>query len=679
MLLFTLDDSFVDQYRDKPDSEVFGTTLSEVTFIRTYARTDNERLPVIGTDAMGHPIHQRERWVDVCRRVTEGTFSILLEHVRDNNIKGWNPEQVSAESRSFFDLMYRLCWTPPGRGLWMMGTKFVHERGVYEALQNCGFVSTAEPSGHAFAWVMSMLMVGVGIGADTRGAGSVHVYSPSGIPVFYDIPDTRQGWAESIQLLVDSYLLGGVPIEFKYHLIRDRGAPINGFGGFAEGPEHLESLHNNLRAVLGRNSGRPITTETIADIINLIGRCVVAGNVRRSAEILLGDPTDDAFVNLKNAEVYPERNTYPGGWGAFSNNTIFATAGMDYSKAAAQTWLNGEPGYAWLENVQGFGRMDDIARTDDTANGGNPCLEQFLDPWELCTLVELHLPRIANKQEFAASLKAAYLYGKIVTLASDRITHKETREVMMRNRRIGLSCTGITQFEAGRSRAELLDWMDHGYHQSGYWDKRWSQWLQVPESIRRTSVKPSGTVAILSNSTPGIHYPISRYYLRRIRVASRSPLISACVSAGYAVEPAYEDPQGTVVITFPVDLGVDVPSEKDVSLMQQLSLAADVARAWADNAISITAKFDPLTVSASDIESALQWCETRLKSVSFLRDEGGVYPQMPYERIDAPTYHKLMSRLSPLDVSAIGHELEDEFCTTDVCEIIDLQTQMQTT
>lgn len=623
----------------------------------------------IGKD--GVPIRARERWVDTVRRVTEGTFSILLEHVRENNIKGWNPEQVSKESRAFFELLYGLKWTPPGRGLWSMGTAFVNERGNYEALQNCGFVSTkdiAKDGGNVFAWFMEMLMVGVGVGADLKGAGTIRVLHPQGRTFIYDIPDTRQGWAESVRLLIDSYLDGGTPVEFAYHLIRARGTPIRGYGGFAEGPEILMDLHERVRHILDENAGQRISGVTLADIFNLIGRCVVAGNVRRSAEILFGSPSDDNFLNLKNPDAFAERNTYPGGWGAFSNNTIFAVKGMDYGSIAKHAFQNGEPGFLWLENAQNFGRMDGIGQ-HDPGTGGNPCLEQILEPWELCTLAELHLPRIADKAEFLQAVKASYLYAKIVTLTSRLITNKNTRYVMTKNRRIGLSCSGITQFEAQYDRATMLDWMDHGYHKTGYWDRRWSQWLEVPESVRRTSVKPSGTVSLLSGITPGIHYPIGRYYLRRMRLSSGSSLVPRLTAAGYVVEPDYSDPTGTVVAVFPIDTGVDVPAEADINPLDHIFLAADVASAWADNAVSLTVKFDAKFWNEADMVGWLTVAEERLKSISFLRDDGAVYPQMPYERITEEEYVVAIALLQPLDLSGVGHEMEDEYCDGEACEL----------
>ena len=115
----------------------------------------------------------------------------------------------------------------------------------------------------------------------------------------YKIPDTREGWVESLRLLLESYFHGQAPVEFNYNSIRGAGEPIKGFGGVASGYEPLQEVHEDIRKVLEKNSGEPISVTTIVDIMNLIGKCVVAGNVRRTAEIVFGDPYDEEYLDLK--------------------------------------------------------------------------------------------------------------------------------------------------------------------------------------------------------------------------------------------------------------------------------------------------------------------------------------------------------------------------------------------
>lgn len=100
--------------------------------------------------------------------------------------------------------------------------------------------------------------------------------------------------------------------------------------------------------MLGANAGAPLSVTCIVDVMNLIGRCIVAGNVRRTAEIAFGDPDCQEYVQLKNYDVNPERRAH--GW--TSNNSVFARLGMDYSRVCEQVVSNGEPGFAWLQNMQ---------------------------------------------------------------------------------------------------------------------------------------------------------------------------------------------------------------------------------------------------------------------------------------------------------------------------------------
>lgn len=97
--------------------------------------------------------------------------------------------------------------------------------------------------------------------------------------------------------------------------------------------------------------------------MNMIGKCIVAGNIRRTAEIAFGEANDEEFLNLKNYEIYPERESY--GW--TSNNSLFAKVGMDYSKASANVKINGEPGFCWLENMRAYGRMCEAPNYKDKA------------------------------------------------------------------------------------------------------------------------------------------------------------------------------------------------------------------------------------------------------------------------------------------------------------------------
>lgn len=173
--------------------------------------------------------------------------------------------------------------------------------------------------------------------------------------------------------------------EFDYSQIRPAGIPLVTFGGVSSGSGPLKELHGILKDIYVKREGDAFTSRDIVDIMNLLGKCVITGNIRRVAEIALGEAHDDEFRGLKDYQKNPDRMDY--GW--VSNNSIYAEIGMDYTEIAEKIRLNGEPGLCWLDNMRAYGRMGDEPNyKDQKAAGGNPCLEQTLESHEMCCLVE---------------------------------------------------------------------------------------------------------------------------------------------------------------------------------------------------------------------------------------------------------------------------------------------------
>ena len=128
----------------------------------------------------------------------------------------------------------------------------------------------------------------------------------------------------------------------------------------------------------------------------------------------------------------------------------------------------------------------------------------------------------------------------------------------------------------------LKDWCERGYSAIEHYDKEYSDWFAIPRSIKTTCVKPSGTVSLLAGgelkfhcfaislplldcgcvftsfpATPGMHYPESRFYIRRVRIPSSSELLQPLQKAGYSVEPSVME-DNTHVVSIPVDVGEGV-------------------------------------------------------------------------------------------------------------------------
>jgi adenosylcobalamin-dependent ribonucleoside-triphosphate reductase len=667
---FRLSEDFISGYREKKAPFGFadsaGNSVGEITFLRTYSRLKED-----GT---------KETWADVCERVINGMYSIQKDHCKSQRLP-WNDAKAQASAKDGFDRLFNLKWTPPGRGLWVMGTDIVNRQRNSAALQNCAFVSTNEMTkqnpGKPFGFLMEASMLGVGVGFDDKGADKdFTIHAPKSECTEYVIPDTREGWVESTIMLLNSYLKADQNcIQFDYSKIRVYGEPIKTFGGTAAGPEPLIKLHKKIVDLFGKREGEKLTRRDIADIGNLIGVCVVSGNVRRSAELLIGRIDDDEFLNLKNAERFPERNSYDPknpGWGWMSNNSVEVSVGTDFDPIIDGIVRNGEPGVVWMDMSRKYGRLaDPINNKDHRIAGYNPCAEQSLESYECCTLVETYLNRHDSLDDFKKTLKFAYLYAKTVTLLP---THwEETNAIMQRNRRIGTSMSGVANFADRRGLPELRDWMDEGYKHLKQYDNSYSEWLGIRESIKMTTVKPSGTVSILAGESPGVHWTVGgQYFLRAIRFSNNDPMLPLFKMANYRVEPASESPDTTSVVFFPIESDAR-RSEKDVSIFEKMSLAATAQRYWSDNSVSVTISFDTEKES-EHVGTVLHMYDGQLKTVSFLPQGNMTYPQMPYTQITQEEYEETKMRLFPIDFAGVyagmaADAVGEAYCTTDACEI----------
>lgn len=674
MLTFKLDDNFIENYVDKP---VKWGPIGEYTYDRTYARSVSSIYSRHSDLWLEFNKRQRtkEEWWLTVTRVVEGCYSIQKDHCKKMKLP-WSDSKAQRSAQKMYDLIFNFKFTPPGRGLFAMGTPVISKIGG-AALNNCAFVSTKNivelgEFSVPFAFLMDMSMLGVGVGFDTEGAGTVIINEPTHADgyndkEFFTIPDTREGWVTALSLLLDAFgeqNLNPLLYQWDFSAIDEghpAGTPIS-FGGVSAGSEPLRIMLQEIEDLLWKRVGQKLTSVDITDIMNMIGKCVVSGNVRRSAELALGDADDIDFVEMKNSDKWPhEVNNHR--WAA--NISVSVPVGHDYTELAKQTARSGEPGYLWLENARSYSRMDNQPDDlDRLAEGTNPCGEQTLEDHELCCLVEVYPSNHENYHALEETLKYAYLYAKTVTLVP---THNErTNSVLLRNRRIGVSLTGITQaltkFGTGRFRAMLGE----GYNYITALDNQYSRWLCVPKSIKRTSVKPSGTVSLLAGVTPGIHWPHSEYYWRVVRFASNSSQVAELISAGYRHHTTNEP--NTIAVYFPVKEELFSRDKYAVSMWEQLELAAMLQEHWSDNQVSATITFKP--DEAKDIVHALSIFDSRLKSITFLPLRDGVYEHAPYQMMTQDEYEREVFRLveQPKPLVATNTEAtNDKFCDGDTC------------
>lgn len=962
---FKLSETFIHKY--KSITPPFGFNgLGELTYMRTYSRVK----------ANG----KNERWHETIRRVVEGTYEIQRLHILSQGLF-WDQTKALESAEEMYDRMFNMKFLPPGRGLWLMGTDVLKEKNLYAGLNSCAFISTkdidVEPT-KPFEFLMDMSMLGVGVGFDVKGEGKI-VIKQIDSSCTYEIPDDREGWVISLRHLLEAFFIHGCLPEFDYSKIRAEGTPIRGFGGTSSGYKPLKYLHDSIYEMFKNRAGETITITDIVDIMNHIGVCVVAGNIRRTAEIVFGDHNNTEYMKLKDyawdGEKFIGNSAHRSSFGWASNNSVFANIGDDYNAIAKQISVNGEPGIIWMENARKYSRMIDPPNwLDKKAEGTNPCFtgdmrlltvhgykrfdelgsdeyiiddkgnsvpanvfktgtkdtvsliymsgnkkqeikctpdhcfmdteglgiqakdtkgsrlmpfysikpiqdrdykyvtfgfvngdgrtnpakrqmyatakfgvkdddmknifskvtyeemeilgfdkrklpernlpstfglwnnedqlnfltglysangsvvkghrvsfktsspelveslvfflkkygietnitvnkpkrikfpngeydckesygveinrfesikifaekiafvhkykrlaleqlilekspmiqhvvkggsedvydfsmysenhwgvvegfvahncgEQTLEPYELCVLVETFPTMNDGLEDYLRTLKFAYLYAKTVTLCG---THwAETNRVMLRNRRIGTSMSGIAQFFDKFGINELKKMASAGYETIEHYDKIYSDYLCVPRSIKVTSVKPSGTVSLLPGVTPGVHFPESNLYIRRITIDKKSPLVDVCKNAGYEVEDSVYD-INSVKVSVPVSID-GVRTINEVSMWEQLHLAATMQAYWADNQVSctVTVKQDEI----KDIPNALNYFQYHLKAISFLpKIKGGAYAQMPYEEIGIRKYVELSSKIKSLNFDDFCEDSKPEqFCDGQTC------------
>lgn len=383
--VFSLSPDFLEKFKGKqPEWGAVGY----FTFKRTYAR-------LVDPD---DPDSRTEEFWETLKRVVEGCYNIQKIHCRQYSLP-WQEQKAQKSAQEMFEKMWAFKFLPPGRGLWMMGTDVVYDRGA-ASLQNCAFVSSegiSEDFADPFCFLMDMSMLGVGTGADTKGEGRVKIQKPRTTEEPHIVEDSREGWVELIRVVLNSFVgKGHFPLYIDYTKVRGRGVPLKTFGGKASGPKPLQDMVENLTQLLlpkevkatfevpydhttgkievvetafeGEGDPYRIPSSHIVDIFNFIGKGVVAGGIRRTAEIMFGEPDDEEFLKLKqDKEALEDRR-----WA--SNNSVFAYRGMDYSAVAERIADNGEPGVFWLENAQQFSRMDGVPDNRDwRAAGLNPC------------------------------------------------------------------------------------------------------------------------------------------------------------------------------------------------------------------------------------------------------------------------------------------------------------------
>jgi len=620
----------------------WGSTGS-LTFNRTYARPmENGRM---------------EQYEDTIERVLAACKNQL-------NVGFTLAEEV--ELRGYF---LDLKGSVAGRFLWQLGTKTVDKLGLL-SLQNCAFTTVDNP--RAFTWAMDALMLGSGVGFNIQREYVYQLPKVKAATVSrkdtndadFIVPDSREGWVKLLEQTLTAHFETGDSFTYSTVLIRGKGAGIKGFGGVASGPEELCQGITDISRILNSRAGKKLRPIDVLDIMNIIGSVVVAGNVRRSAEIAIGDADDMQYLASKRWDLGNVPN-----YRAMSNNSVVCN---DIKLLPEQFWEgykgNGEPfGLINLNLARSVGRLGETQYPDPDVAGFNPCAEQSLAPYETCCLAEIFLPNIKNKVELYNVAKLLYRINKHSLALGCHL--KETEEVVHRHMRMGIGVTGYLQ-----ATEEQRSWLSDVYTYLRAFDKEYSAEHGWPESIKLTTVKPSGTLSLLAGVTPGVHPAYAKYYIRRIRIASNSSLANLCRKHGYYAEyqknfDGSED-RNTVVVDFPCTVPDGTVLAKDLTAVKQLEYVVRLQSEWSDNAVSCTVYY-----KKEELPEIRAWLSdnynTKLKSVSFLLHSEHGFQQAPYEEITQEQYEKYAANVTPITYVEIkDDDVLDSFeCVGGTCPV----------
>lgn len=634
---------FIAKYDTQTPPWGFGG-LGEIVFLRTYSRK------IEGTDAT-------ESWTQTIKRVIDGAVEIGVPYTQE-------------EAEALFDHMFNLRCSVAGRALWQLGTPLVSQFSG-TSLNNCFYTNIEKIQD--FELLFDYLMLGGGVGFSVERS-KIHelpkvkkvdyITAERSADADFIVPDSRQGWRELLHKVLESYFHTGKSFTYSTILIREYGAPLKTFGGIASGPGALVEGLIDICKVLDARVGKKVRSVDVLDICNIIGRIVISGSSRRSAQIAIGDPDDVLFLRAKN---WGSGNV--PAWRSNSNNSIYADS---YEEIVPEFWKGydgtGEP-YGLLNRklARSYGRLGEKS-PDPSIEGFNPCAEIALADGESCNLATIFLPNIESLAQIMEISRLLYMLQKQVTRLS--YPYEKTNSIVHKNARLGQSITGVLQCSEVQ-----IGWLSKTYEYLKSFDKAYSKERGWNPSVRLTTVQPSGTLSLLPGVTPGIHPAFARYYTRRVRFSSVDPLVDACRKRGYKVVwdiglDGRED-HTRYVVEFPCKSPDGSVLASEMTAVQQLEVVQSMQKEWADNAVSVTVYY-----RKEELPAIKEWLSENyddgVKSVSFLLHVDHNFPLPPYEEISEDEYNKAVAKLdfsTPIHQNATELTLEMDDCATGACPI----------
>ena len=639
----------------------FRNSLGEFVYYRTYARwIDSE--------------NRRETWVETVDR--------YLNFMRENLGK----KLKESEYKEVRETILRQEAMPSMRLLQFAGTAAAKTN---VCAYNCSFI--APQSFQDLAEIMYISMCGTGAGWSVESQ-NVHKFpqinqqTGKKLPA-HIIPDDKEGWADALSFGMRTWSEGN-DVEFDYSQIRPAGSRLKVMGGKASGPDPLRRLLDFTRVKILKRQGKRLTTLDVHDIICMIGDCVVAGGVRRSAMISLSDFDDKEIRDAKKGQFYltdPQRS--------LANNSAVYTQ-KPTNAEFLEEWLalaisgSGERG---IFNRGGLNKQLPERRIkllkqkhgeyfSPEGNiigsiGTNPCGEILLQSKQFCNLSEIVARAEDDEKSLLRKVRVATILGTYQSsLTNFPYLSKEWKKHCEEERLLGVSITGQWDCPVVRQPEVLEKLRREAIKVNQTYSKRFG----ISASSAITCVKPSGTLSQMVDCSSGMHPRHSQFYIRRIRIAATDSLFKMLKDQGVPFYPEVgQSPENatTYVLEFPVKAPTGSIFKNDLSAIEQLEHWKIVKTKYTEHNPSVT-----ISVGDDEWIAVADWLYKNwdiIGGLSFLPRDNHVYQLAPYEPIDEKKYYELAKRLAHLDFSKIiSYEKQNETdlkkelaCVSGVCEI----------
>jgi ribonucleoside-triphosphate reductase len=548
---------------------------------------------------------------------------------------------------------------------------------------NCAYVEVDDLM--AFAEIMYNLMCGTGVGFSVERQcvkrlpevpESLHETAS-----VITVEDSKMGWCAAFRQLLSLLYVGQIP-KWDMSKVRPKGARLVTFGGRASGPEPLDDLFRFTVALFKNAVTRYKTDDAVKltsvechDLVCKVADIVVVGGVRRSALISLSNLTDERMQNAKSGQWW---QTHP--WRQLANNSAAYTEKPDFDIFYRELYSMheskaGERGI--FSRVAAKKKAGENGRRDPNYEfGTNPCGEIILRSAGFCNLSEAVLRPDDSLEAVLKKVEIATVIGTLQSTLTDyRFLRQKWRKNAEEERLLGVSLTGIMDHPVfSRVSPETAQYLSSMRQHAIDTNKLVAERLSIEPSAAITTVKPSGTVSQLVNSSSGIHPRYAPYYIRRVRQDAKDPITSFLIAAGVPHEPTRGN-DNQIVFEFPVKSPDGVPDRRSMGAMEQLRLYEMYREYWCEHNPSTTIYY-----TNDDFFAVSQWIWSnfdRVGGVSFLPSDDHVYPQAPYEEITREEYDLRLAAMPVIDWSRLGaFEKDDQTtptgersCVGGACEI----------